>query len=593
MLFPCDLCPNVTFTVVTKYLTHLNLMHSQKSNFIVKCNISECPKSFTNFHVFKSHVYRKHRSVFDLRKCETLGQYICKTCPNSLVCRKLSDISDHLKDHLNQNKIIICPFVGCETQFKKYSSFKSHLSRKHYNSVAREKVDFITDEENFSSKSDSDLDGISDDVSDNTHFDEGINEPNFQLKMKEHIALLLLKAQEKYMIPLSTTQKLLQDFNSLCEMQTNYLCDNIMKDAVNLGLTSDGSLKLNDILRENCISESINSLSTNYKRMKYFETNLQTVFPLEYPLGRNISNKSCSFQYVSILSTLKFLLMQDDVFQQVINPVCNEDDNLFSSFDDGQICKNHNLFSTNKEALKINMFCDEFEVCNPLGVHRKNHKILAFYYVLGNIYPEFRSSVDNIQLLILVKSVHVKYFGIKAIVEPLIEDLNVLASQGISVRGKTFMGSLSFISGDNLGSNMIGGYVESFSSKVNYYCRTCLCNKIEIQNTFSDENIALRTPENYKQHVMDLLVDSTKDSLYGIKKNSPFNTDFFHVTQGLPPDIAHDLLEGVVPYELGLILASLATAHVISIDYINKQIENWPYGPLDIIDKPVLIPPKM
>ncbi|GBM52651.1 hypothetical protein AVEN_138705-1 [Araneus ventricosus] len=98
-------------------------------------------------------------------------------------------------------------------------------------------------------------------------------------------------------------------------------------------------------------------------------------------------------------------------------------------------------------------------------------------------------------------------------------------------------------SGDNLGSNRIGGFVESFSNEVNYYCRTCLCTKTEVQNIFSDENISLRTPQNYEQHVTELLTDNMKDSLYGIKRSSPFNSNLFHVTRGLPPDIAHDMIE--------------------------------------------------
>ncbi|GBN58747.1 hypothetical protein AVEN_17017-1 [Araneus ventricosus] len=175
------------------------------------------------------------------------------------------------------------------------------------------------------------------------------------------------------------------------------------------------------------------------------------------------------------------------------------------------------------------------------------------------------------------------------IVEPLIKDLNIIASYGISVRDKTFVSSLSFISGDNVGSNMIGGFVESFSNKVNYYYST----KTEVQNIFSDENISLRTPQNYEQHVTELMTDNTKDSLYGIKRSSPFNSNSFHVTCGLPPDTAHDMLEGVTPYEVSFILTYfLFQTGVISLDYINRQIETWPYGPLDSIDRPTLIPKK-
>lgn len=587
MVFTCSFCPNIKFNVFTKYLTHLNLFHSQNNNFFLQCVVHECPNIFTNFHTFKSHVYRKHRNVFFPNKPDVHGDYICKTCNNcpQVSFKKLLDISKHLNTHTKQNETIFCPFTKCTAKFKNFSSYKSHLSRKHrYCTDTDEKKNSLynCDEElirdiNFSKDPLINLESIS------------VEEVDFDSKMKQHVGLLLLKTQEKHMLPLSTTQKILQDFNSLLEMQSDYLINKIKNEASNLNISNESFLKINDILRENCIFKSIDSLSNNYKRMKYYEAKMQLVLPVEYYLGNNSFNKSCCFQYVSILKTLNFLLMQNDVFAQVMNPKHNRDENIFINFDDGKFCKTHPLFSTNPHALKLNLFCDEFEICNPLGVHRKTHKLLAFYYILGNVYPEYSSSTDIIQLAILCKSIDMKNFGIDKIVEPLIKDLNILATDGVSARGETFVGSLSFISGDNLGSNMIGGFVESFSNKVNCYCRTCLCDKTEIQNTFSDEHITLRTPENYKQHVTELIEDNTKLIQFGIKNDSPFNSEFFHVTRGLPPDIAHDLLEGVVPYETSLVLTVLNTQKVISIDYINKNIQMWPYGPLDSINKPSTI----
>jgi len=51
------------------------------------------------------------------------------------------------------------------------------------------------------------------------------------------------------------------------------------------------------------------------------------------------------------------------------------------------------------------------------------------------------------------------------------------------------------------------------------------------------------------------VVDGTADlSIYGIKNDSVFQSylKYFYVTEGFPPDISHDLLEGIVPYELAL-----------------------------------------
>lgn len=133
MVFTCSFCPNIKFSVFTKYLTHLNLFHSQNNNFFLQCVVHECPNVFTNFHTFKSHVYRKHRNVFFPNKPDVHGDYICKTCKNcpQVSFKKLLDISKHLNTHTKQNETIFCPFTKCTAKFKNFSSYKSHLSRKH------------------------------------------------------------------------------------------------------------------------------------------------------------------------------------------------------------------------------------------------------------------------------------------------------------------------------------------------------------------------------------------------------------------------------------------------------------------------------
>lgn len=77
---------------------------------------------------------------------------------------------------------------------------------------------------------------------------------------------------------------------------------------------------------------------------------------------------------------------------------------------------------------------------------------------------------------------------------------------------------------------------------------------------------------------------------YGVVRDSILNTSqYFHVTEGLVPDIMHDVLEGSAPLEL---LKHLITNRVITLDEINSQIENFPYSPFDIRDKPTTISSK-
>lgn len=47
----------------------------------------------------------------------------------------------------------------------------------------------------------------------------------------------------------------------------------------------------------------------------------------------------------------------------------------------------------------------------------------VFYWMLLNIHPAYRSSLHSIQLLAVVKSSHLKVYGIDAVLKPAIDDL--------------------------------------------------------------------------------------------------------------------------------------------------------------------------
>lgn len=55
------------------------------------------------------------------------------------------------------------------------------------------------------------------------------------------------------------------------------------------------------------------------------------------------------------------------------------------------------------------------------------------------------------------------------------------------------------------------------------------------------------------------------------------NLSHFDVTTGYPPDLLHDLFEGLVPVELAQCLGMLMSKKYFSLDTLNKVILNFPY----------------
>ena len=66
---------------------------------------------------------------------------------------------------------------------------------------------------------------------------------------------------------------------------------------------------------------------------------------------------------------------------------------------------------------------------------------------------------------------------------------------------------------------------------------------------------------------------------YGLHRNSILNsTRFFHIVDGLAPDIMHDILEGSLQYEVKELLRHfIQVDKYFTIDALNKIISEFPY----------------
>ena len=73
---------------------------------------------------------------------------------------------------------------------------------------------------------------------------------------------------------------------------------------------------------------------------------------------------------------------------------------------------------------------------------------------------------------------------------------------------------------------------------------------------------------------------------FGINRNSVLNTSrYFHVTEGLVPDVMHDVLEGVLPLEVKELIKYLISSKSISLSEINEAVESFAYAGPDAHNK--------
>ena len=107
-----------------------------------------------------------------------------------------------------------------------------------------------------------------------------------------------------------------------------------------------------------------------------------------------------------------------------------------------------------------------------------------------------------------------------------------------------FKGTLTMIIADNLAAYALGGFFCNFSI-VQRFCRFCNCSKSQLDENLPLSTFVLRTKNAYDDNLRAVLEDPNLAVLDGIKDSSPLSTlSYFHVADGFPPDLCHDLFEG-------------------------------------------------
>lgn len=232
--------------------------------------------------------------------------------------------------------------------------------------------------------------------------------------------------------------------------------------------------------------------------------------------------------------------------------------------------------------MAFNVYCQFF------GSHSGVHKLGAVYITIPCLPPHIQSTLKTIFLALLFHSTDRQKFGNNVIFKPLIDELNFLKDQGIDIEiNGEFIRNIKFelglILGDNLGLHSITGFVESFSS--NFPCRMCKVSKeVMIKQCYVDEQL-IRKVDDYN---FDVIENNVSNS--GIKELCVWNdVKGFKVLDQIGVDLMHDLLEGVIKYDLSFLISyCVLELNLFTMEVLNSRMINFDYGP-DKGSKPSLL----
>ena len=192
------------------------------------------------------------------------------------------------------------------------------------------------------------------------------------------------------------------------------------------------------------------------------------------------------------------------------------------------------------------MYHDDFGIVNLLGNQMVKYKT-EFYFVLGNLPPRYRSLQKDVYLAIMCSSMLISKYGYLEILQPLLDDLRKLETESIYIKFVScvhqFYVTLTMVVSDNLATNALRGFFCKFST-MQRFCRFCNCNQENLKVNLPSSSFSLRTSEGYDNNVLNINADKTLSSVYGIKENSSLDClQYYHVINGLPLDIAHNIFE--------------------------------------------------
>ncbi|XP_070511735.1 uncharacterized protein [Cardiocondyla obscurior] len=232
----------------------------------------------------------------------------------------------------------------------------------------------------------------------------------------------------------------------------------------------------------------------------------------------------------------------------------------------------------------IIVYWDDFEIGNPLGAQAGVHKLGAVYVSLPFLPLHFVNNFLSIFLLGLFHSSDRVKFGNAVIFSKIIDCLNNLSKNGITVETDAYNGVIKFylcaFVGDNLALSGALGFTESFSS--NYPCRICCVDKDGLQNLMREDVNLLRNMDSYASDVK--ICDLSKT---GIKEKCCWlKVEGFNLFENVSTDILHDWFQGVCQYAIQFILFSqIKTYKLIPLSLLKIKLSTFDFG-CDNISKP-------
>ena len=548
----------------------------------------------------KSEIYQPFSATY-IHSVKVTMSYRCYMC-NEIVIGDVRCLLSHLRSvHFvceRRGITLKCGQGDCVRCYKSFNSLARHLHNQHPGNISAisQVVSHID-----SSSAGQDSPG----VADSGNFEPTLpTAPVRQFDSNQAAATFLASLLSSSSVTQRTVQSVIEHTSALVSDIVQDISNDVISTLRSANVLEDVDL----ISLQNRLQKHANpfeSINTQHKWTKLFRTQFGMVEARSVFLGNRYDQcldaasgsmrqiiRRDTFQYVPILNVIELLLSDNSIFRETVRDRVSVD-GVMCDFCDGSLYNSNPLFVEDKSALQLCLYFDECEVANPLGSRRGIHKIGFIYMSLRNMQPMFNSRLNNIHIVAAFNSLDRSKYGFDKILAPLVRDIKQLEhGVDLTLRDGTVVhkrGTVVLLAGDNLGLNQLCGFVESFSAT--HFCRLCMTDKADSSSTCTDDCLQLRTREQYSQQLECLQSGTLTTKDCGIKRSCLLNDlQYFHIAENVTVDPMHDLLEGVVPFELKLILYFfIFDRKYFSLELLNARLASFDYGCIDRRNKPTAL----
>ncbi|CAF3873487.1 unnamed protein product, partial [Rotaria sp. Silwood1] len=422
---------------------------------------------------------------------------------------------------------------------------------------------------------------INSDVNDD--FEEQLTIPEYEHydqleEIKKFYLKMLLRVREGHILPGAVMKTISLSVCSLLERFSIFL---LSKLNINLD---------NPILRH--VNGDIEKILFEIsKNEELFISDCELYFRFIKPKEIQLPTGNTAY-YIPICDILMCLFQKKDFYECIKREkkyICQFDgQDIIYHYRNGEIGRQHCILKIKENTILLQLYCDDISVVNPLMGKNAAHKLTTFYLSIDDLPACYNSSLNFIHLLLLFYRKDFENENNRQILFNLLnKDIECLENDGLILPGDitpTYF-TISTLCADNLAAHELGGFTCSFNS--GRCCRYCLIHHKDMKYVYREADVLIRTAASHDFHVKHIDNVPNDKSLYGVNEKSILSTLLsFNPITSLPPDIMHDILEGIMPKIISSLLHTIVSTRLCTSAQICYRINNFIYGINDRRNRP-------